>query len=702
MNILTIFSLLASVIYFALGFYAWGREPRSRLTQVFFLQCLSLTIWAFSYAFVYQAPGKESLWFWYRMSSLGWCTIGGITLHFFLLLWGKEKLLKKPWVYILLYLPGLILVYQVWNGVVVTKDFTLGPLGWAEIPAPESFWYWFHISNLLVCVLIGIFLFRQRGKTSKLARERAQTRLVVGSAASVLALGFIINMVLPALHITFLPAVAPIILLLWVRVVWQSMVGYRLTAPSPYAAGREIIAHIKELLILMNLSGRIIQVNPQAEILLGYKEEELRGKALETIIQDSDLVSELFKSLKGDTLPLPDKEIDVKTKRGEIVSFLLSSSIIRDTFKDPIGLVLIGHDLRQTKALQKEITIRKKAEEELIQARDLLEDLVEERTQELAKANKDLEAEIKERRRSEEAFRRSEERYRSMLASIEDGYYEVDLAGNTTFCNDAQCRILGCSRNELIGLNNRQYMDKENAEKVYKTFNRVYLTGSPEKGFDWELIRKDGSKVYVETSVSLIRDLTLRKVGFRGILRDVTRQKQAEEALKAMSLLDDLTGLYNRRGFLTLAGRELKVAQRLKRRAYMLFADLDDLKAINDTFGHLAGDQALKTTALIIKGSFRESDILARIGGDEFVILATEGILESSPELLVGRLRENLKSHNETSRHPYQLSLSTGVVEFDPEQPVSIETLLSQADGLMYQEKQLKRNQMRVARVVKS
>ena len=137
-----------------------------------------------------------------------------------------------------------------------------------------------------------------------------------------------------------------------------------------------------------------------------------------------------------------------------------------------------------------------------------------------------------ERKRAEEALRESEERYRTILKNIEDGYFEVDIAGNFTFFNDSLCGILGYSRDEMMGMNNRQYMDKENAQKVYQAFNQVYTTGEPYISFDWEIVRKDGIKRFHESSVSLIRDSKGERIGFRGISRDVTDRKRAEEALR--------------------------------------------------------------------------------------------------------------------------------------------------------------------------
>ena len=139
-----------------------------------------------------------------------------------------------------------------------------------------------------------------------------------------------------------------------------------------------------------------------------------------------------------------------------------------------------------------------------------------------------------ERKQAEEALRQSEEKYRTILENIREGYYEVDLAGNFTFVNDSMCQIHGYPREEFIGMNDRQFMDKENAKKVLEAFNKVYRTGESSSVCDYELIRKDRVKRNAEVSMSLRKDPSGKPIGFRGILRDVTDLRRAYEEMKRM------------------------------------------------------------------------------------------------------------------------------------------------------------------------
>jgi PAS domain S-box-containing protein len=139
---------------------------------------------------------------------------------------------------------------------------------------------------------------------------------------------------------------------------------------------------------------------------------------------------------------------------------------------------------------------------------------------------------ITKQMQSEQALRKSEEKYRTILESIEEGYYEVDPKGNFTFLNDSTCKMLGYSRAEILSMKNPDYTDKKTAKKIYKVFNKVYKTGKPKNIVDVESIRKNGGRRNIEASVSLMNDSQGNAIGFRGILRDVTERKRAETAIK--------------------------------------------------------------------------------------------------------------------------------------------------------------------------
>jgi two-component system sensor histidine kinase UhpB len=143
---------------------------------------------------------------------------------------------------------------------------------------------------------------------------------------------------------------------------------------------------------------------------------------------------------------------------------------------------------------------------------------------------------ITDRKQVVEVLRESEERYRAIIENMEDGYHEVDIKGNFTFFNESMCKIMGYEREELLGMNNRQYADEENTRKVYQIYNRVYRTGEPVKNFEWQIIRKDGARRDIEVSISLIRDMEAHPIGFRGIVRDTTDRKKAEEELRTSRL----------------------------------------------------------------------------------------------------------------------------------------------------------------------
>jgi len=170
----------------------------------------------------------------------------------------------------------------------------------------------------------------------------------------------------------------------------------------------------------------------------------------------------------------------------------------------------------------------------------------------------------------------------------------------------------------------------------------------------------------------------------------LSRQSQSSIGrLVQLSLTDDLTGLYNRRGFMMFATRAVNIAKRQHHKLFVLFADLDGLKKINDTMGHQVGDTYLEDTARLLQSSFREIDTIARMGGDEFAVFGSVTD-EFIPQSLVDRLNAKIEEHNMASPGSFPLSMSIGLSGYDPAHPEPIEEVIDKADEAMYRQKKMK------------
>lgn len=181
-------------------------------------------------------------------------------------------------------------------------------------------------------------------------------------------------------------------------------------------------------------------------------------------------------------------------------------------------------------------------------------------------------------------------------------------------------------------------------------------------------------------------DLNRKLVGLIHIVRDITERKTIEEKLKTISITDELTGLYNRRGFFALAEQQTRLNERAKSNMLLFFADLDKMKEINDKLGHEEGDRALRDTSAILKEVFRKSDIIARMGGDEFAVLMVNAG-KSDGAIVESRLADRLTEFNGTSKRGYNLSLSIGAAAYNPEAPLTLDEMVRAADKEMYENK---------------
>lgn len=289
-------------------------------------------------------------------------------------------------------------------------------------------------------------------------------------------------------------------------------------------------------------------------------------------------------------------------------------------------------------------------------------------------------------RREAEDLRASEERHRFLTEYSSDMISVASWEGRFLYVSPACGALLGFDPTELTG---RPVYDLVH-ESDRASVRRTYLL-SLEKGsaglVSFRIQRKDGRYIWFESAIREVarsgRDTPRELVV---VSRDITERKLQEERLKDMAILDDLTGLYNRRGFMALASQHLKQAKRAKRQALVIFADLNGLKVINDTHGHADGDRAIIAAAEVFNRTFRDSDVVARVGGDEFAILAIEAEMDSV-EIIKERLKAALEFANKGNARPFEISVSVGIVPFNPDQDDSVEELMAIADREMYAQK---------------
>ncbi len=283
-------------------------------------------------------------------------------------------------------------------------------------------------------------------------------------------------------------------------------------------------------------------------------------------------------------------------------------------------------------------------------------------------------------------IKNNENRYRSLIDSTDTSIYLIDRNCNYLYINEKHRKRIKVDESRYIGQPFRAFHSQKETELFIEKAEKVFTTGTSMQ-FTYKSFREN--RYYLQT-FSPVMGNDSKPTAITVLNKDITKLKQMEEELRALSLKDDLTVLYNRRGFTTLAEQYLKLAKREKRGFFVLYADLDNLKGINDKYGHHEGGYALIQIANILADSLRESDIIARLGGDEFAVVQVS-FDEDNIDIIISRIQEKIESYNARSNRGYNLSLSVGNSYFDPVHPCSLDQLLIKADEAMYKQKKNKR-----------
>lgn len=387
----------------------------------------------------------------------------------------------------------------------------------------------------------------------------------------------------------------------------------------------------------------------------------------------------------GTGLYLDDTRKEISTLTTKLSTFALLALLLLS--------VLSLYNARQSIINDKR---RRKAEALLQQQHDQLEQTVQQRTTQLTTINKKLVTEAGERRKAEQKIKSQNIFLNDVIESLPFPFYVINIEDHSislanqhavhegTITSTHKCSALAHS--------------KENEELRCPEAGHscpVVMVQSSKKHVTVEHTHYDrhGKERYVEVHGYPVFDALGNIIQVIKTVVDITSSKKSANKLAKISITDELTGLLNRRGFLLLAQKQLQIAKRKGCNLFLMYADLDNLKPINDTLGHDIGDSAILEAGKLFQTVFREADIIGRVGGDEFTVLFSceEDTRRSPVPRLIERLEKRLFTLNNSNNLLFELSISHGVTMFDNNAPTTVEELMKAADHLMYQEKKRKK-----------
>jgi diguanylate cyclase (GGDEF)-like protein/PAS domain S-box-containing protein len=296
------------------------------------------------------------------------------------------------------------------------------------------------------------------------------------------------------------------------------------------------------------------------------------------------------------------------------------------------------------------------------------------------------EIKLQESKLQESKLQESEAFYRTIVELSPDAITLALLDGTILDINEKAQVLYGCEDKSLaVGHSVREFIAPEERPRLDEACIRIIPQGEV-LNIEAGLMRADGTTFYGEISAKTIPGTGENESILVILSRDISKRKTYEHTLRDLAVTDPLTGLYNRRGFVIAAEQELKHAQRNRAGVTLLFFDVDNMKAINDKYGHKAGDLALKLVADTLRKTFRESDTLARWGGDEFLVLALDSGEETVP-IMIAKLTNKLNNLEHIKDIPFAVSVTTGTSHYRHDIGQDLQQMIDQADNLMYENK---------------
>lgn len=278
-----------------------------------------------------------------------------------------------------------------------------------------------------------------------------------------------------------------------------------------------------------------------------------------------------------------------------------------------------------------------------------------------------------------ELLQDKEKQCKDLVESSRDMVQSLRPDGSIVYVNPAWKETLGYSDEEISSLNIFQIIHPDQHEHCHKILKQLITIGQS-SSLETVFVTKDGKEIQVEGNVSCKMQHGM-PISCMGFFRDITKRKKLADKLDVLSVTDELTGALNRSASLTLADKQLSIAERSGKELALLYADIDGMRIINETLGYSLGDLALNDTANLLHKTFRRSDIIGRIGNNEFIILLTGKSDRAEKNIVFNRLKENLNKLNEEAGRTFELKINLGMAYYDPMDPCSLDNLIKKASA---------------------
>ena len=624
---------IPALISGSLAAYAFTRRPVVG-SRVFAFLMLALCVWSVFYGVELSCLQLQGMLISAVLEYLGIAAVPVLFLILTLVYTGREEWVTQRTIILLFVIPFITIVMVATNHLhyfyYSTTSVDTGG-PFPMIALTRGPWFWVHSVYSYAALLAATFLLIARlGKQGTMFRKQVIAMLVGLCAPWTVNILYVAFGLMPFGHLDLTPFAFTVT---GVVIAW-SMFSHSLFDIVPMACDK-IVDSIDDAILVLDRRKRIVEYNRAAREILELSEADI-GQPVAIVWKDRPDLLKLSEADESNRIEI------ISGRRDSIRYYEASAYDVEDRHRRPIGKTISLHDT----------TDKKKAEE---------------------------------------ALRQSEEKYRTLVENINDVFYTLDNQGTITYVSPVVERLSKYKVSDLIGKPFTCIVYPDDLPGLLDSYNRL-ISGHLEP-WEFRAVDKDGRIIFVRTSSRPIYE-DGEIVGITALITDITEQKRLEQELVKMATHDFLTGLPNRVLMIDRFKMAAALAHRNKARLAIMSLDLDKLKSINDTFGHAVGDQVLKLSGMRLTGIIRASDTLARIGGDEFVLVMLETHHMKDAAAIAQKILDSFKEPLLIEDHQLHLSTSIGIAIY-PEDAKDLETLIKKSDAALYYCKGHGRNQFK-------